>query len=484
MGDSGTSNNSLGTVISYMGTTPPMNYLACDGTVYNIEDYQELADYINTHFGSKNFFGGNGTTTFAVPDLRGEFLRGTGTNSRTYQGNGANVGVHQDASAIRSEWLNPNGRDSHEFYTDKEYQQATSTNYPANVLNADTTVLRDYIQGSSSLYERTIGGSTNSIGNQDFGQQFTVRPTNTSVLYCIRYNTPKGKEIEIWQPSTDYEINQLICDTKGLYICKIDHTSSNDFLTDVLAGKWSWIGKEGANNVTQTTLYSGSSSQTAQTTVEYSLSDSTDNYDYLLLTYGNNSFKTDIIPVNDLFYSNGFFFSLTYNYDVNGWIQGKTNKNKVDIKVTTATQGNATIIKSIEGIKLNTLTTADIAELSMPSNVYETIALTPTISNDVASFSFNTTANGYVYVLCISRQSNAYINVLFDNSDDTKLRLFLPTAEWFYSYRIDISKSTNCTIQYPASQIQNLVVRFIYTVGDAKNLGLLGPTVGSITKKK
>ena len=63
----------IGTVISFMGTTAPSHYLVCDGTVYNIADYSDLADFIQTQFGSKNYFGGNGTTTFAVPDLDNEF---------------------------------------------------------------------------------------------------------------------------------------------------------------------------------------------------------------------------------------------------------------------------------------------------------------------------------------------------------------------------------------------------------------------------
>ncbi len=83
----GSVNNPLGTIISYMGTTPPDNYLACDGSVYNITDYQELADHINTQFGSYDFFGGNGTTTFAVPDLRGEFLHCIRYNNPTSYAN-------------------------------------------------------------------------------------------------------------------------------------------------------------------------------------------------------------------------------------------------------------------------------------------------------------------------------------------------------------------------------------------------------------
>ena len=73
----------VGSVISYMGMTAPDNYLICDGTTYNISDYPFLADHIKNNFGSYNYFGGDGTTTFAVPDLRGEFLRGTGNNGGT-----------------------------------------------------------------------------------------------------------------------------------------------------------------------------------------------------------------------------------------------------------------------------------------------------------------------------------------------------------------------------------------------------------------
>jgi microcystin-dependent protein len=55
-------------------TVPP--YLLCDGTVYNFSTYP----YLGKRLGSA--FGGNGSTTFAVPDLRGRVplaYDGTGT---------------------------------------------------------------------------------------------------------------------------------------------------------------------------------------------------------------------------------------------------------------------------------------------------------------------------------------------------------------------------------------------------------------------
>lgn len=71
-----------GTVISYIaGTTPPTGYLACDGKTYNISDYPTLAEAIKSGFSNYNYYGGDGETTFAVPNLQGEFLRGYTTSA-------------------------------------------------------------------------------------------------------------------------------------------------------------------------------------------------------------------------------------------------------------------------------------------------------------------------------------------------------------------------------------------------------------------
>lgn len=60
--------------IGFLGYLPyaavPAGWLVCDGTVYSIADYPELAAKIG------NTYGGDGVTTFAVPDDRGLFRRG------------------------------------------------------------------------------------------------------------------------------------------------------------------------------------------------------------------------------------------------------------------------------------------------------------------------------------------------------------------------------------------------------------------------
>ena len=167
----------IGTVIAVMGNSAPANYLKCDGTVYNIADYTDLANYFEAQFEAKNYFGGDGTTTFAVPDLRGEFLRGTGENSHVNtrtnlnEGSGANVGVHQDATNHFEVKLTS---DRKGFYAGS----ATSTASNVQALDTDT-------RGGNVGYRGAVTGSasTTATGNS----LYTSRPTNTSVLYCIAY---------------------------------------------------------------------------------------------------------------------------------------------------------------------------------------------------------------------------------------------------------------------------------------------------------
>ena len=157
----------IGTVIAYMGTSAPSDFLICDGTVYTISDYTELADFFEAQFGSSNFFGGDGNTTFAVPDLRGEFLRGTGTNSHTNQGSGENVGIHQDGTIHKQISA-----------TDQMYIPSTpspSDNNSDKILNPSAQCR--YVQGT--VYNMS------SFSKEAYGN-YTSRPTNTSVLYCIK----------------------------------------------------------------------------------------------------------------------------------------------------------------------------------------------------------------------------------------------------------------------------------------------------------
>ena len=67
-GNGGTSDTPLGQVAFFDDLVAPYGWLVADGSTYNIADYPDLANQYERVHGSKNFYGGNGTTTFAVPD--------------------------------------------------------------------------------------------------------------------------------------------------------------------------------------------------------------------------------------------------------------------------------------------------------------------------------------------------------------------------------------------------------------------------------
>jgi len=60
-----------GTIVAYMGTNPPAGWLLCDGLPVSRSNYARLFNVIGIANGS-----GDGSTTFNLPDLRGNFLRG------------------------------------------------------------------------------------------------------------------------------------------------------------------------------------------------------------------------------------------------------------------------------------------------------------------------------------------------------------------------------------------------------------------------
>lgn len=170
--------NPTGTIISYMGNNPPEGYISCDGQIYNISEYQNLAEQIKQEFGQYNYYGGDGNETFAVPDLRGEFLRGTGTNSHTNsvtgtnEGSGSNVGIHQSSTAI-----------PHVY----SWNDGSRFSVIAPVGNKNATMTAQY-RDSGTVITQYFDVDSNRVGNQS-GRigWYTSRPTNTSVLYCIKY---------------------------------------------------------------------------------------------------------------------------------------------------------------------------------------------------------------------------------------------------------------------------------------------------------
>jgi microcystin-dependent protein len=87
----------VGSVISYLGLNDPEGWMICDGRAISRKIYSALFNLIGTTFGA-----GDGFSTFNIPNFRGAFLRGAGSqaipNDITYTG--PNIGQSQKATRI------------------------------------------------------------------------------------------------------------------------------------------------------------------------------------------------------------------------------------------------------------------------------------------------------------------------------------------------------------------------------------------------
>jgi len=95
-----------GVVQAFGGTSAPTGWLECDGSSVSRSTYSDLFSVIGTNFGV-----GDGATTFDLPDLRGEFVRGW-DNGRGVD-DGRSFGSDQaDEIKSHSHTLNGNNRGS------------------------------------------------------------------------------------------------------------------------------------------------------------------------------------------------------------------------------------------------------------------------------------------------------------------------------------------------------------------------------------
>ena len=148
----------VGSVISYVSSTPPQGWLVCNGQTVARNSYADLFEIVGCTFGCPD---GN---TFKVPDLRGEFVRGFDA------GRGVDVGrefgAPQAAGTNTLSYVQINSAGS--------YASPPSVNVPQ-----DGTLSGTVYSGSSS-------------GNVNWHLQFKLsgaetRPRNVALSYIIRY---------------------------------------------------------------------------------------------------------------------------------------------------------------------------------------------------------------------------------------------------------------------------------------------------------
>lgn len=156
-------NAGVGFVLPFYGETAPPGTLACDGSEISRAAYDELFQVLGTKAGA-----GNGSTTFNLPDLRGQFVRGTG-------GNAAALGVAQE-DAMRNVTGLVKGIVVHgvsdEINSALECEvesgvSATANPQPYDAANFYANITLDLSRSVSVAIEN--------------------RPVNTALLWCIIY---------------------------------------------------------------------------------------------------------------------------------------------------------------------------------------------------------------------------------------------------------------------------------------------------------
>lgn len=210
----------LATIIQYYGETPPDFFLACDGATYNKADYPELAKHLLSLTNNTPYIVEGDNTKFKVPDLRGEFIRGTGTNSHynyntdIKEGDGAAVGVHQAATVVNAGFAYAGSTNTGKITI---RGNANSDGNLSLLQNVDAHKLAD---GSATYKQVMAPAGTVQNSPSTTVQYGTVKPTNTSVLFCIAY-----KDIYS-NPMNDYSTTEKVVGTwvsgKPIYQKTID----------------------------------------------------------------------------------------------------------------------------------------------------------------------------------------------------------------------------------------------------------------------
>jgi microcystin-dependent protein len=171
----------IGEIIASTATSTPIGYLNCNGAAISRTAFVSLFTIIGTTYGS-----GDGSTTFNLPDLRGQFLRGLdgGRGIDTDRSLGSSQAA-QNLSHSHTVNSHNHGGGSHNHNFFVNYTGSPTGGSPdaptwwgnsgVGYNNWGTT------GGSNATVVSSESPGTNSNGGGD------LRPVNVAVNYFIKY---------------------------------------------------------------------------------------------------------------------------------------------------------------------------------------------------------------------------------------------------------------------------------------------------------
>lgn len=153
--------NPTGAIQPFAMSTAPSGWLECDGAAVSRTTYADLFAAIGTAYGE-----GDGSTTFNLPDFRGEFLRG---------------------------WDNGRGVDAARTFGSAQGDAARNVTGTFGKLRSASVSGPPFSLGASYPNNIEDGGNTTREIEMDFstiGSDYPTadenRPRNVAVLYCVK----------------------------------------------------------------------------------------------------------------------------------------------------------------------------------------------------------------------------------------------------------------------------------------------------------
>ncbi len=163
-----------GSVFCMAVVSIPTGYLECNGAAVSRTTYSALFAIIGVNYGS-----GNGSSTFNVPDLRGEFVRGVD------RGRGVDSGRQAASSQGSQNAQHNHSASSTSSVTDPGHKHNLNFNMGSIISSGGAFGLKDS-GNADRMFTATTGisvSTSTSIGNQGGGE---ARPRNVAMLYIIK----------------------------------------------------------------------------------------------------------------------------------------------------------------------------------------------------------------------------------------------------------------------------------------------------------
>jgi microcystin-dependent protein-like protein len=162
----------IGAVLPFYGSRPPKNWLLCYGQEVSRTEYKALFDVIGTSAG-----GGNGSTTFNIPDLKGKVIYGQGDTGALVTGSTVGETHHtltvNEMPSHGHDIVDSNNQNSNwragKANTDIGWNDASGNGYTYAMSTGSTVADR-------RPYAKNVGG----------GQPFPIRPRGSVASMIIR----------------------------------------------------------------------------------------------------------------------------------------------------------------------------------------------------------------------------------------------------------------------------------------------------------